>query len=115
MNERDLMKEHAALPESGRVLMGRRAGGAIREIAHFDAENPASLTVEFQQDCTPVLEVAATIADEEPGKDLRHVGIIPDFVIEQAMSEGWWDDPAAIRRWLNDPDNKDFRTWKGQV
>ena len=55
------------------------------------------------------------IADEPPGKDFRHIGFIPDTVLNQMLIDGSFSDPRAIRRWLNDPDNAAFRTSKGRL
>jgi hypothetical protein len=40
---------------------------------------------------------------------------VPMTVVETAMREGWFNDKAAWRRWLNDRDNRAFRVWGGQV
>ena len=71
--------------------------------------------IETRQDVSHVIEAAKILADEPPGKDFRHVGFIPDAVLNQMLIDGSFHDPKAIRRWLNDPANESFRTWKGRV
>jgi hypothetical protein len=31
------------------------------------------------------------------------------------MLEGWFHDKKAWKRWANDPNNRDFRVWKGRL
>lgn len=71
--------------------------------------------IESRQDVEPVIQAARIIAEQEPGKDFRHAAYIPDAVINQAMTEGWFHDPQAWKRWANDPANRDYRTWPGRL
>jgi hypothetical protein len=71
--------------------------------------------VETRQDVEHVIAAARVLADAPPGKDFRHVGFVPLTVMDQAFNEGWFHDPRAWKRWLNDPDNDCFRTWKGRL
>ena len=71
--------------------------------------------IETRQDVEPILDAAKLLADEAPGKDFRHAAFIPDVVLEQALREGWFHDPAAWKRWANDPANARFRTWAGRL
>lgn len=47
---------------------------------------------------------------KSPNKLLARV---PLTVYEKSLHEGW--DEADWKKWLNDPDNKHFRVWQGQV
>jgi len=67
------------------------------------------------QDVQPVLEHVKQLSYNKPGKDLRHVAEVPMVIYQQAMREGWAKDQKAWKKWLNNPDNKLFRTWKGKV
>lgn len=71
--------------------------------------------VETRQDITHIAQAAKIIADSPPGKDFRHAAYIPDPVLDQAFNEGWFHDPAAWKRWANDPANEIYRTWKGRL
>lgn len=70
--------------------------------------------IETRQDVTHIVEAAKILSDVPPGKDFRHVAVIPKAVMDQAMIEGWFHDKAAWKKWANDPDNRDFRVWKGR-
>jgi mRNA-degrading endonuclease HigB of HigAB toxin-antitoxin module len=47
--------------------------------------------------------------------EFRPVAEIPLAIVGQLMREGRWNDPAAMKRWLNDPDNAFFRIQGGRV
>jgi hypothetical protein len=46
---------------------------------------------------------------------MKPVAEIPLVIVEQMMRDGSWNDPAAVKRWLNDPQNDCFRIWRGRV
>jgi hypothetical protein len=71
--------------------------------------------VESRQDVEHIVEAAKIICDQPPGKDFRHVGFVPDAVLNAAFAEGWFHDKAKWKRWLNDPANRDFRTHGGAL
>lgn len=68
-----------------------------------------------RQDVSPVIDQAKRLAEKPMDKDFKPVAIIPDVIVEQMMRDGSWNDPAAIKRWLNDPANKCFRVTEGRV
>ena len=86
---------------------------ARRRIVYHEQEGRT--LIETRQDVEPILDAAKLLADEVPGKDFRHAAFIPDVVLEQAFREGWFHDPAAWKRWANDPANARFRTWAGRL
>lgn len=100
---------------SRRILLGTRANGSIKEYVHIDAMKPDHLTIETVQDCQSIVDAAKEISEHTPGKDMRHVAKIPEFVLAQAMREGWLHDKKKWRDWANNPDNAAFRTWKGRL
>tara|TARA_B100001057_G_scaffold394187_1_gene403301 strand:+ start:3480 stop:3773 length:294 start_codon:yes stop_codon:yes gene_type:complete len=68
------------------------------------------------QNVQPVLDHVKRIKETTVlSKELRHVAEVPMVIYQQAMREGWVNDKAKWKRWLNDPDNKLFRTWPGKV
>ena len=73
------------------------------------------LYVYSKQDVAPVIEQAKSLAEKPMDKEFRPVAVIPEIFVEQMMRDGSWHDPAAIKRWLNDPQNKCFRVWGGRV
>jgi hypothetical protein len=87
----------------------------FREVAVFDEERPRDLLIKTLQECEPIIERAKMLSELEPGKDFRHVGLIPLSVLDRAHREGWFHDKAKWRQWRNDPDNRKFRTWPGDI
>ena len=67
--------------------------------------------VESKQDCEHIVRAAKLIADEPPGKDFRHIGFIPEAVMNQMFIDGSFHDPKAIERWLDE--NPAFKTGRG--
>ena len=67
------------------------------------------------QDLKPIIEHCKILADNKPGKDIRHVAEVPLIVYQRACREGWANDMSQWRRWLNNSDNKVFRTWQGKL
>tara|TARA_R110002072_G_scaffold94434_1_gene208653 strand:- start:1086 stop:1376 length:291 start_codon:yes stop_codon:yes gene_type:complete len=67
------------------------------------------------QDVQPIIEHCKILADNKPGKDIRHVAEVPLIVYQRACREGWANDMSQWRRWLNNSDNKVFRTWQGKL
>jgi hypothetical protein len=68
-----------------------------------------------KQDIAPVIEHAKFLKSKPPGKNFRHVAEIPLVIYHQAVREGWSEDQNAWKRFLNNPDNKLFRSWEGKV
>jgi hypothetical protein len=99
---------------SSRALLLQNFAG-FREVAVFDEERPADLLVKTLQDCEPIMERAKMLSEMNPGKEFRHVGLIPLSVLDRAHREGWFHDKAKWRQWRNDPDNRKFRTWPGDI
>ncbi len=87
----------------------------FRQIQHVDPSNPDDLIVESQYAVDPYIEEAKRLSDQTPDKEIRHAAVIPQWVLEKAMREGWFNDPKKWKEWANDPDNKIFRTWPGQL
>ena len=71
--------------------------------------------VETRQDVTGIIKAAEVMRDITPGKEMRHAAYIPKVVLDQAMNEGWFNDPKAWKKWANDPANAIFRTWPGRL
>jgi hypothetical protein len=78
-------------------------------------EEDGKTYVETRQDVSGIIQAAKIIADEVPDKDFRHAAFIPDSELNRAFTEGWFHDPAAWKRWANDPANECYRTWKGRL
>lgn len=48
-------------------------------------------------------------------KDVNHVARIPNIVLWELRKKGILDDETEMKKWLNDPENKVFRTREGRV
>lgn len=90
----------------------------VKQRAFYD-EIEDKLVVQSQQDTAPILENnkrARNEFDVTYNSDIKHangwtkVAEIPNIVIDQLMKEGRWGDRKAMKKWLNNPDNKMFRT-----
>ena len=93
-----------------RTLIDSKTGSTSEFITEDD-----KIIYHTKQDIQPVIEHCKTLAENKPGKDFRHVAEVPMVIYQKAMREGWVKDKAKWKKWLNDPDNKVFRTWQGKV
>jgi hypothetical protein len=91
------------------------AFGNFREVAYFDDTRPNDLLIKTFEDCEPIIERAKMLSEMEPGKEFRHAAIIPKQVLDQSIREGWFGDKKKWKAWANDPNNKAFRTWPGNL
>jgi hypothetical protein len=80
-----------------------------------DSSDPDTITFLSEQDLDATFRSIAFKRDQQMDKDMRPVAEIPGVIVEQMMRDGSWNDPAAIRKWMNDPQNECFRIWKGKV
>lgn len=86
---------------------------------HFDAETEVC-TIETRRNVEELLEDNKAVFnhfDERArwGDDLNRVASIPDFIYYDLVAKGITRDKKAMRAWLNDPDNRAFRTRPGRV
>lgn len=94
---------------SGRIVTGADMG--IVSYAHHDPDGD-KLTVEEVQDVEPILEFAKTRTRSETGwshsRAMRWLATIPGVIYGKLLMDGTAKDPERLRRWLRDPDNRDF-------
>ncbi len=90
----------------------------ITRIWHYDEETDKA-TIETRQDVSAIIEENkneyAQIDERARWGEWTRVASIPMSVYFQLKREGKLDDDAYMKRWLNDPDNKYFRTRSGEV
>lgn len=91
----------------------------ITRIHHYDPTTDQA-TIETRQDVTQLTELtkAAFNSKDERANwkgDQHHVASIPMSVFMELKRKGIVDDEAAFKRWLNDRDNRVFRTRPGVV
>lgn len=86
-------------------------------VLHVDDREPdADFAIETIMDVEPMLDEVKALRDlQAPRSDMKHVARVPVTVVERAMREGWFHDQKAWDRFLNDPDNRDFRVWEGRL
>jgi hypothetical protein len=90
------------------------SGNIVRKV-HFD-EVDGDAVFETVEDFTDCVESVKVLRDHHKDRgDMKHVARVPVTVVERAMREGWFHDQKAWNKFLNDPDNKDFRVWGGNL
>jgi hypothetical protein len=94
----------------------------IRRIQHEHADGSGA--IETFQDITQTVEENKFNFNERSGKRWdhfqNHVASIPTSIYYKLVREGIIDDRndpemVALKRWLNDPDNRVFRTRDGRL
>lgn len=90
----------------------------ITRIWHYDQDTDQA-TIETRQDVSAIIEENkneyAQIDERARWGEWTKVASIPMSIYYQLKREGKLDDEAYMKRWLNDPDNKYFRTRSGEV
>ena len=69
--------------------------------------------ITYTQDVKPILEDNKRRAANFTGtnkQDITHVASIPNVVVQRLMQTGVWWDQQAMKRYLDDPDNRWLRT-----
>jgi hypothetical protein len=83
---------------------------------HFDPITELS-HLESKQEFTELADTNKFFANEgyKPGMELRRVASIPLVIYYELKRKGILNDRAAFKRWLNDRDNRVFRTTHERV
>lgn len=78
-----------------------------------------TFVVEESQDVTAIIDANKKQHNEidrhQPHGNLSKVASIPLNIYFDLKKQGVVDDPKRFKRWLNDPDNRYFRTRGGRV
>jgi hypothetical protein len=85
---------------------------------HYDADkDEATIETEFQVGDLIEANKAQFNSTDERARwgEWNRVASIPMVLFHRLKQQGIIDDPAAMKRWLNDPDNRLFRTRPGRV
>lgn len=101
---------------SKRLFDRDEEAGVTRWWHHDPSED--EVTIQTQQDVTPLVEANKTAynaAGESWGGDMHRVASIPMSVYYDLKARGIADDPKRLKAWLNDPNNRFFRTKPGKV
>jgi hypothetical protein len=91
----------------------------VKKMWHYDADKDEAI-IESIVDATGVVEdnkAEFNSIDEKAGwkGDMHKVASIPMALYYDLKSQGITEDPARLKAWLNDPDNRFFRTRPGKV
>lgn len=83
------------------------------DVWHEDVDGDCFIESRYELD--PILEQSKLERDigQDRKATYRKIGNIPEHVLDQAFREGWFHDPKAWKKWLNDPANKAFRVYEG--
>lgn len=82
----------------------------------LDDDAPDKMHVSWEQDVSDI--VKQNRWDEEnhkSGGDMKFAARIPLAVWNHLQEVGIAKDPEALKKWLNDPENREFRVWKGHL
>lgn len=101
-------------------LFSRDPLTGITRFFHYDeAQDANNFVIETVQETTPIVEANKAEFNAAPAKfgkeDFAKVASIPLSVYFDLKKRGITKDPIAMKRWLNDPDNRAFRTRPGVV
>lgn len=83
---------------------------------HYDRETGESrITVE--QECAPITEFNKLQYNQDHGSfgEMAPMARIPLAIWHEWIRTGKDRDPVFVKRWLNDPDNRFFRTRPGRI
>jgi hypothetical protein len=80
-------------------------------------EPDGGVVVASEQDVTDIIEQNKEDYNARSGfkGDWHHVARIPLAIYEDLMRKGIADDPARLKKWLDNPDNRAFRSHPGKV
>jgi hypothetical protein len=90
----------------------------VTKYFHYD-DDTDKFTIETVQPMDELLELNQLQRNEQTRLhrfgDGKKVATIPMSIWGEWMATGKDKDPAFIKRWLNDPENRKYRTFLGKV
>lgn len=90
--------------------------GNVLKTVHTDAHDPDRMVEVTTVDLDPILEHVKYKRETQKDIDgMKLAAYIPPDVVERMIRDGSFNDPHALKRWLNDPANDCFRIWRGKV
>lgn len=82
-------------------------------------ESDGRLIIHNVQDAEPIIERNKRWQNDDQGKgeNFRHAATLPAIVYLDLEKKGYFKpgNEKLLARWLNDPDNRYFRVWRGRV
>jgi len=84
---------------------------------YWHVTDKGEYVVETRQDATAIAKQNKRQYNDNDGRwgDMQRVASIPLSVYYDLKRKGIADDPKAMKKWMNDPDNRVFRTRSGTV
>lgn len=98
-------------------LFDRDPGAGTTEYFSYNDDDD-TFTIETEYNADALVEANKRSFNDAGGNwkgDLHRVAQIPMPLYWELQEKGILDDQAAFKRWLNDPDNRFFRTRPGKV
>lgn len=90
-------------------------GGILKTIHTVDHDEDTFWEA-MEQDVDPMIEHVKMLRETHKDVEgMKLAAFIPDAIVERMMRDGSIHDEAALKRWLNDPQNDCFRVWRGRV
>jgi hypothetical protein len=90
----------------------------VTKFWHYD-ESSDTAVIETVQDIEPLLERNKALQNNQTRLDRwgegRIAASIPMSEYAQLLADGRAHDQAALRRWINDPENRKYRTFLGRI
>ncbi len=84
---------------------------------YWHVKDDGEYVIETVQDVSAIAKAnkRAYNGTDKNWKDVNKVASIPVNVYYELKRQGIADDPKALRKWLNDSDNRVFRTRQGRL
>jgi hypothetical protein len=99
-----------------RILNDDSATTGIVTSFHYDADKDEAI-IQKTQDVSSIIEANKAEFNAAPERwgEWSKVGSIPLSVYYELERKGILQDQKALAKWLNDPDNRAFRTRPGTI
>lgn len=99
-----------------RIISDDSASTGIVTKFHYDADKDEAV-IQKTQDVSSIIEANKVEFNAAPERfgEFTKVGSIPLSVYYELERKGILNDQKAMAKWLNDPDNRAFRTRPGTI
>jgi len=99
-----------------RKVLSHDPSTGITRFFHWD-DHRDEFIIQTQQECAPIVDANRAAFNDAPSRwgDMQRVASIPISVYFDLQKKGLTKDEKAFKRWLNDPDQRFFRTRPGVV
>lgn len=101
---------------TNRIISDDSASTGIVTKFHYDADKDEAV-IQKTQDVSSIIEANKVEFNAAPERfgEFTKVGSIPLSVYYELERKGILNDQKALAKWLNDPDNRAFRTRPGTI